>query len=277
MMRSIRKIFLVGVFLFGVMYSAEAQFLDRLKKKVINEAEKVVIDKTADKAAEQTGAAMDKILSSDLGISNIFGEIGSPMDTNLLPEVYRFDYLYSLKMTNEAGELQFDYLLNKKEPYIAMKPSISADITMVIDEANSAIVTVTGGQVFAMKMTDDAEEAQDSDIEKEMLESLEGYKITQLPNRTFLGYECIGYRMENEEHLLTIYLAPDIDAGFDNLFKKKQANIPPKMQSIARHYENGLMMYMEMEDKKNKGGKEDVSATMECVAFEKKDAEIRTR
>lgn len=267
--------FFAVLFLFGVVYSAEAQFLNRLKNKVINEAEKVVIDKTADKAAEKTGEAMDRILSPDFGIGNIFGEIGSPMDTNLLPEVYRFDYLYSLKMKNEGGELLFDYLLSKKEPYIAMKPNTGADITMVIDEPNNAIVTVTGGQVFAMKLSKEADD--DPIADKEEFESLEDYKITQLPNRTFLGYDCIGYRMEDEEHSLIMYLAPDMDAGFDKVFKNKQANIPSKMQSIARHYENGLMMYMEMNDKNNKEKKESASTTMECVAFEKKDAEIRIR
>lgn len=267
-MCGIRKFFVTVVILFSIIYSVEAQFLDRLKKRVIDEAERSVINKTADKTTEKVGAAMDKVLSPDLGIDNILGEIGNPMDTDLLPEVYRFDYLYSMKIKNEGRELLFDYLLSKDESYMAMKPNTGADIVMVIDEANNAMVTVTGGQAFAMKMPEEIDDASVTD---------EGYKFTQLPNRTFLGYDCIGYRMENEEHLLTIYFAPDMDAGFDNLFKRKQTNIPPQMQLMANQYKNGLMMYMEMEGKGKKGKKDEALTTLECVAFEKNNEDIRIR
>jgi len=263
-----RTFFVIVVILFGVVYSAEAQFLDRLKKRVIDEAERVVIDKTADKTTEKVGAAMDKVLSPDLGIDNIFEEIGNPMDTDLLPEVYRFDYLYSMKIKNEGRELLFDYLLSKDESYMAMKPNAGADIVMVIDEANNAMVTVAGGQAFAMKMPEETDDTSATDEE---------YKFTQLPNRTFLGYDCIGYRMENEEHLLTIYFAPDMDASFDNLFKRKQTNIPPQMQLIANQYKNGLVMYMEMEGKNKKEKKDEVSIILECVTFKKNNEDIRIR
>lgn len=277
MMMRMTKFLLVVALLLGVVHSAEAQFLDRLKKRIVDETERVVIDKTADKAAEKTGEAMDKILSPDLGAANIFGGIGSPMDTDRLPEVYRFDYLYSLKMVNQAGDLQFDYLLSKTESYMGMKPNLGVDITMVVDEGNNAIVTMTGGQVFAMEMAGETDTGHIIGETDAGLESLEDYTVTQLPNRTFLGYDCIGYRMENDEHSFIVYVAPDMEAGFGNVFKNKQANIPPQMQSLAKHYENGLMMYMEMDDKKNKGEKEDTSTTMECVAFEKANVEIRTR
>ena len=107
------KILLAGILLLGINQGAEAQFLNRLKERVINEAERVVINKTADKAAEKTGEAMDKVLSPDLGITNILGEVGNPVDVSQLPEVYRFDYLYSVKMGTREGEFQLDYLLNK--------------------------------------------------------------------------------------------------------------------------------------------------------------------
>ncbi len=276
-MMKITKLLLVAVLLLGAVQSTHAQFLNRLKKKIVDETERVVIDKTADKAAEKTGEAMDDILSSDLGVDNIFGGIGSPMDMGQLPEAYRFDYLYCLKMANQAGDLQFDYLLSKTGSYMGMKPNLGTDITMVIDEENKAIVTMTGGQVFAMEMDEEADTGHITGEGDDGMESLGDYTITQLPNRTFLGYDCIGYRMENDEHSMIVYVAPDMEAGFGNVFKRKQANIPPQMQSLAKHYENGLMMYMEMDDKKNKDKKEDTSTTIECTAFEKTDAVIRTR
>ena len=274
MMKTV-KIILVGVLLFGIAQGVEAQFLNRLKNRIVEEAEKVVIDKAADKAAEKTGEAMDRVLSPDINIGSIFGELGSPVDVSQLPEVYRFNYLYSMKMANEGGELLFDYLLSDSESYMGIKPNVGGDITMVMDEKNNAMVTVTGGQVFAMSLnTEDSDQLPEQEIDP--MEFIEDYKITELPNRTFLGYDCIGYRMENNEHSMIVYVAPDMEAGFQNVFNTKQANIPPEMKSLAKHYENGLMMYMEMEDKNNKGNKE-ASTTIECVAFEKTDIEIRTR
>ena len=156
---------------------------------------------------------------------------------------------------------------------MGVKPNARADVTMVIDEENKAFVTMADGQVFAMSMTEDAAGVAADEAEK-AAGIIKDYSITELPKRVFLGYECIGYRMENDEHTMTVYIAPGMEAGFGNVFNTKQANIPARMKSMAQHYEDGLMMYMEMEDKKNKG---DGSATMECVAFEKTTTEIRTR
>ena len=82
--------------------------------------------------------------------------------------------------------------------------------------------------------------------------------------------------MENEEYKFTIYIAPDLEAGFGNMFKSEHANIPPAMQKFSEEYKNGLMMYMEMVDKKNKK-KKNTNATMECVAFEPTNLVINTR
>lgn len=275
-MRKTATFLLVSVFLFGIVQGTEAQFLNRLKNRIVDEAEKVVIDKTADKAAEKTGEAMDKILSQELDVNKLLGEIGTPVDINELPEVYRFDYLYRMKMATGEGDLQFDYLLNKTEPYVGMKPNMDTDVVMVIDEGNKAIVTIAEGQAFAMSMKEDnAVRSENDELAGEEL--LEDYTITQLPNRTFLGYDCVGYRMENDDHSMIVYVAPDMEASFDHVFDTKQANIPPRMKSWAKHYKNGLMMYMEMEDKQNKGSREDARTTMECIAFEKATREIRTR
>lgn len=272
-MMNMIKSLLIVVLLCGSQ-AAEAQFLDRLKKKITEETEKMVIDKTADKAAEKTGEAMDKLLSPDLSMENIFSGIGSLMDTGRLPEKYQFDYLYSMKLTNQWGEILFDYMLNEKEPYMAMKPNMGADLVMVIDEPNNAMVTITGDQVFAMELKS---ESGDDPEESAEWDSLSDYTVTELPNRTFLGYDCIGHKMENAEHTLIVYVAPEVEGGFGNVFTNKQTNIPPKMQSLAKHYSNGLLMYMQMDDKENKGTKEDASTTMECVSFEKKGVEFRIR
>ncbi len=271
MMMKTVKILLVGMLLFGAVHGVEAQFLNRLKNRIVEEAEKVVIDKAADKAAEKTSEAMDHVLSPDISLDNILSGIGNTVDLNQLPETYRFDYIYGLKMENPDGSFLFDYLLNKTEPYMGLKPNVgnNADLVVVIDDGSKAFVTVTGGQVFAMSMSEDnADQAEDEAIKE--LEANVDYKITNLPNRTFLGYDCVGYRMVGEDHSMIVYIAPDLEVGFGNMFNAKQsdANVPSQMKSLNRHFNDGLLMYMELENE---------NTVMECVVLERKSTEIRVR
>lgn len=274
MMHGMVRLLLLIAFLFGIAESAEAQFLNRLKKRIVDETERIIIDKTAEKAAEKTGDAMDKILSPDLGGMNIFEGVGGLMDIDLLPQEYHFDYLYSLNIINSSGDLRFDYFFNKTEPYLGLKPSLGNDLTMVIDEKNKAIVTLAEGQVFAMEMS---ETTDDISIDDDDLELLKSYKVTELPNRSFLGYDCAGYRMENDEFSYVIYVSPNMEVGFGNVFNTKQTNIPSQLRLFSKYYEDGLLMYMEMTDKKKKGKDDDESLAMECVAFEKKDMKVQVR
>ena len=61
-MKTIKTVLLCS---FIVIFSttAEAQFLNRLKNRIVEKTEDVIINKAADKAAERTSEAMDKILN----------------------------------------------------------------------------------------------------------------------------------------------------------------------------------------------------------------------
>ena len=86
-----KKILLIAVILtsFGVSQS-NAQFFEKLKKRVLEKTEDLVIDKvadkTADKAANKTGEAMDKLLNPDFG--SIMNPMGKKVDMSKLPASY---------------------------------------------------------------------------------------------------------------------------------------------------------------------------------------------
>ena len=271
-----KKILLVAVILtsFGVSHS-NAQFLNKLKKRVLEKTEELVIDKAADKvadkAADKTGEAMDKLLNPAFG--SMMNPMGKKVDMSKLPASYKFDYRYAMKMSTQDGTIDMDYYLNKTEPYMGMKMFMGEDknmsMSMVFDEGNKALITYVNGMAIATEMDLNEDIDEDEDMYKD-------FTFKELPNRTFLGYDCIGREMENDEYKFTIYIAPDMEAGFGNMFKSKHANIPPSMQKFSKEYENGLMMYMEMVDKKNKN-KKNLTATMECVAFEPTNLVINTR
>lgn len=264
------KRIVLGILFMAVtgIFSAEAQFLKEIRDRAIERSKDVIIGKTAEKAAEKTGNAMDKLLNPDF--SGFMNRTGKKVDMASLPESYRFDYLYSLKMTTKEGEILFDYYLNPSEPYMGAKINMGMEMSMVFDEGNKVLFTYVNGMPIAteMDLTDE--------LDEEEMQTDHNYTFKELPNRQFLGYDCIGREMENEEYKFIIYIAPDMEAGFGNMFKSDHANIPPAMQKFSSEYENGLMMYMEMEDKKNKKRK-NTSATMECVAFEPTELVINTR
>lgn len=273
-----KKILLIAVILisFGVTES-NAQFLNKLKKRVLDKTEELVIDKAADKvadkAADKTGEAMDKLLNHDFG--SMMNPMGNKVDMSKLPASYKFDYRYALKMSTKEGEIDMDYYLSKTEPYMGVKMYMgednNMDMSMVYDEGNKAIFTNMNGMAIAteMDMSKAVNEAEDMDMYSD-------YTFKELPNRKILGYDCVGREMENDQYKFITYIAPDMEAGFGNMFKSEHTNLPPAMQKFSDEYKNGLMMYMEMVDKKSKD-KKNSNFTMECVAFEPTDLVINTR
>ena len=250
---------------FGVM-QAEAQFLNELKERALNRSKEVVIAKTADKAAEKTGDAMDKLLNPDFG--GLMNGNGKKIDAADLPEEYLFSHLYSLKVSTTQGEIKMDYYLNKTEPYMGMAMDMGIKMFMVFDQGNNVLVNYLNGVPYATEMPVD-EAKEDLDVSND-------YTFTKLPNREFLGYDCVGNQMENDDYKFTVYTAPDMDVSFGNVFSNQQTNLPPAMMAAAKEYENSLMMYMEMVDKKN-SKKKNTSAIMECVAFEPGELVINNR
>jgi hypothetical protein len=70
-----------------------------------------------------------------------------------------------------------------------------------------------------------------------------------------------------------MYIAPDMEVSFADVFKQDNSRLPPAMQSYSEQFENSLLMYMDMEDKKSKK-KKNVSGTMECIGIEQVDFSI---
>ena len=153
---------------------------------------------------------------------------------------------------------------------MGVKMNMGMDMSIVFDEGNKAMFTYVNGMGIATEM--DLSKA----VDEENKDMYNDFTFKELPNREFLGYDCVGREMENDEYKFITYIAPNMEAGFGNMFKSEHANLPPAMQKFSQEYKDGLMMYMEMTDKKNKN-KKNSSVTMECVAFEPTDLVINTR
>lgn len=243
---------------------SQGQFLKDLKKRVEERAKEVVEYKTADKAGQMTENALDKILNPNFEGMFGGGAKGKPVDVSDLPDAYSFEYRYAMKMSTSAGEMQLDYFLNPNESYIGYQMDMGMNFFSVIDEERQIMVNYIDGRPIATSMNILGEEEM---MEEDYAMDYESFTLTELPNREFLGYDCIGRQMENDEMKFIVYFATDMPANFDNVFKNTQNNMPDELKRFTEEFPNSLMMYMEMEDKENKG-KKSGSATMECVAFE---------
>src|SRR5690606_27487343 len=254
--------------------TAEAQFLKKLKKRVEEKVEQTVVEKTADKASEKASNSMDKIF--DVNLKNPQSK-GKKVDAKNVPDSYQFSYKYQLKMTTASGEMDIDYFLQSDATYMGMKMNAGMPLFMVIDDDAKAtfMFMESGGNkvvtATSLEMNEDLEDVED--IESP---SLDDMTITDLPNKTILGYNCIGKKFENDEYAFISYFTVDAPVSFDQVFKSEMDRYPEPIKEQFKNYEGALLMHMEMIDRTNKG-KKNTSGTMECIAIEIIDYQFDTK
>lgn len=264
------KILLICSFIFIFSSTVEAQFLNRLKNRIVERTEDVIINKSADKAAERTSEAMDKILNQNLdGLFNV--GTGKIVDVSELPSEYKFNYLYKIKMATGEGDMEMDYFFNKNESYFGARSQMAPDMIMVFDIDKNLFVIKTGESVIARQIDLDA------NLEMEEEDFYNDYTFKELPNKEFLGISCPGYEMENDENKFVVYIASDVGVGFGSANGSKIVNMPKEMQTFSKKYEKGLMMYMEMENKLDAKKKGKSLTSMECIEFAEADSTIKIR
>lgn len=266
-MRKVKFITFIVLF-YSISFGMQAQFLKNLKNKVIEKSKDAIIEKTAtkvsddvsEKVSNQIAGAVNSVMSAN--IEDIMGSVGKTKDMSSLPKEYSFDYLYSLKISMAEGEMPMDYYLSESNAYMGARFNGKADMTMIFDSQNNALITVFGDNAMATEL------AIDSELEDETID----YKISNLPNKTFLGYDCIGRLVETDELTMTMYIRPMSKMNFGQMFNNKFTKMPNQMKMMGDK-EAGIVMYAEITDKQKKNTK----TTLECTAFEKSKKVIKIR
>lgn len=248
--------------------SIQAQFLKKLGKKVNEAAENTVTRKSADKTSDEVGKGMDGIFSSKKKKGD--NKISTP------DHYYKFDYHYQMEMTTKKNTVMMDYYFKPNSDYAGMAMTQSGmNIFMVFDynkEAAYSFMKTQGRKMYASTSLD---LNSDNDwINDEYTQS--DYKVTTLPNKTFLGYSCQGKQIENKEWKFTMYYTKEVEVSFQNILNasKDSKNNPSVLSKYFKDAEDGLMMYMQSVDKKQRGKN---SITMKCVDFEKEKHDFTTK
>ncbi|QCK16639.1 DUF4412 domain-containing protein [Mangrovivirga cuniculi] len=245
------KYHLIIIVLLVSCIEVQGQFLKKLKKDIEDKVERgvsdAVSDKVANEAEKKTEEMLNELFTMELQNNSPVPMGGTMVGAEELPEKYYFEWKYTLEMeTPESKDkLLMDYYLMKDAGYFGATFKKAGDMFMVYDYSNdlTAIFNSKNGNksVFAMKNA----AYMDSTVVNESMQ--EEYTMKEIEGKTILGYECKGYEITTEEHIIIMYITFEPDIGFGDVVGNNQ-NMPKEMKKewIKNGEKEGLVMEMDM-------------------------------
>lgn len=262
---------LATVFLAGLFtIDAEAQIMNRLKDR----AKKAAADKAEEKVAEQVEKAVERSWNA------IFGEmITDSTNRNRIPfsissnvkteDTYQFNTITTMEIrtVNKDEEQEPPVIMNmhfnKDGEYTGTKfeseemKQEDDDLFVIYDFKNSAMLMLMDNEdekfSFAYDWQQSFESAEedslfDEEANWENVEEWQDYK--RIGSKTIQGYQCDGYRSENDNEIVEVWVTRDAELGMNNLFKAN-ANAKQMKGKIPEDYPYGMIMEMQMENLNN--------------------------
>ena len=258
---------LVLAFLF-IGSPVNAQFLKKLKKKIEEKVENTATENISNQAAKETDKTLNNMWESTMdGNMNIGINM---VDYSEIPDTYPFSWEYEMTLESRDGNTQLTYLFEEDADYLGtVIDQDKSKMIMVFDPSSNLSTMFMDNEgskmVMATKISLDSEDVEE-------LSQYEKMEFTEIGKKKILGYNCTGYRMENEEYIVTAYLTEDTDLSFANMFQSKGNPKIPKSVDAEwfKKYSDGLMLEMEVIDKK----KPKDNMKMYCTALTKKNFKI---
>lgn len=276
-----KSVIILTVITFLFCFKSEAQFLERLDRRVKRSAENAANNRAEQIAADAVGDAIEKGITK--GIDSIFANkmegvnAGSVKTVNasVLPESYEFEWMYTMQMQNNDGLFNIDYYLKPNAKYfgskVNMEQSKSTGMMFMVTDFNRNINTIfmkTNGTKMAMPTSINME----TNIENSDKNKSAKYSFKKIGSKTILGYKCQGFKAETDETITIIYVTNDAPVSFNQLFGSNVKSIPkgfdPKMLSTIK---NGLIMEMEYTNKEENNN----ATTLRCVLLKKNPFKIQ--
>lgn len=258
---------MLSVLLFG--FSAQAQFLKNLKNKVEQKVEQRVTENIANKAASEADKSLNKMWETKL--KNMPVPMGAnKVDISEVPEVYSFDWAYQMEMQTSEGKMNMVYHLREDAPYFGINLKDAGDMFMVLDsENNLSIMYFNSGDSKFLNAT----KLEPEDLAEESEDFYEDFIVEEIAGKTILGYDCKGFKAENDEHIFKFYITKDAPVSFTGIQQSKDSKIPKGFNADWLKDGKGLMMEMQMDDKKDPKK----SAKMICTSLENKSFSLNKK
>jgi hypothetical protein len=249
--------------------STQAQLLKKLKKRVQAATEDVIVDKVAEKAAQETGKAMDSLLQIDpdyqpysqaqLEQFMVQDSVDFPMEAT-----YEFNtrVTYQMEFSSKDNSSIVDYGMwfSENENYMATQvknikskeknqQDMPASMLSVIDEKNKIMIIFMEDQKMAQVLS--MEKIKEISVEENEAENtntdFEGLKKTG-QTKKILGYNCEEFAAVNNENNFSIWITDELELFQKNMFYsineslggKTFKNIPKDAKGfmMETHFEN---------------------------------------
>lgn len=268
--------FMFFVFALFTGQNSNAQFFDKLSKKVEQKVENKVINKTANKAEKETGNTMDKVLEPNKSKKEKKSEKknnnktkASSSTISSIKSNYEFSYQYQLTVKTKEGNMIMDYFIQPNQnSYLGSKMNAGGiEMFTIIENDQSHVFMDMNG----MKMVQSTNFSGSEFTNEEFRTA--NYTITEIPGKTILGYKCKGLQLEDKDYVSKIYYTNDAPVSLTDISNSNQ-QIP---ESAKKYFtDKSLMMSMELTDKKGKG-KKNISSTMECTLIKENKFNFSTQ
>lgn len=272
-MKQIISILAVAFLSTAFNFSAEAQVMDRLKKKAKEAAER----KAEEKVTEQVQLAAERMVEKSW--NSIFGVIEDSVSGKKLPfsmnskvkteDVYNFNTIVTMEIETIKKEGSsdppafMDMHFNDHEMYTGTKFSSEEmndkdeELFIIFDFKNSAMLMLMDNKEdkfsFTYNWEEDLTDVQNSEAqevgaeESEPVGAQEYYGYSKIGNKKILGYDCEGYRSETDHQIIEMWMSRNADFGTQNLFKAN-ANTKQMKGKVPENYPRGMIMEMVAED-----------------------------
>jgi len=290
-MKLFKLILLTFVISFSFSNETNAQFLKKLKKRVQQAAEETIIDKTAEKAAQETGKKMDSLLEIDPNyqakneeqLQKMLMQTGENIPVE---EVYSFNtnviYQMNFISDNKPSTIDYSMWFSDNENFMAseMKNITSGKtndrqmplgMITIIDDKNKALIMILEDQKIAQiismnKIKEIAIEEEDESLNA----SFSNIKKTG-KSKKILGYYSEEFQTQTEDEIMSFWVTQDVKLYQKNMFLNLSESLGGnKFQNIP-NAAKGFMMEMHFENISN-GEK----GSMVVTGITKKTKTIRT-
>jgi len=254
---------------FAMPMKAEAQLLNRLKKKAQEAAERKAEEKLAEQVQEMAEQMVERSWSEifgDFSGDSSSGSFPFKMNSNVTTEdTYTFDVVTTMDIqtTDKNGKSEPPVTMymhfNQNELYTGTRfeseemKKDEGELFIIYDFKNSAMLMLMQNKKDKFSFAYDWKQAL-----KQVPDSLREYEnsedtpdqwenYTRIGNKDILGYNCDGYKSETDNERYEVWISRNLDYGMQNMFMAN-ANTKELKGRIPEDYPHGMMMEMVSED-----------------------------
>jgi len=249
--------------------SAQAQLLKKLKKRVQEATEDVVVDKTAEKAAQETGKAMDSLLQidpdyqsdSEAKLQQLMLQSGEDLPMESAYE-FKTNVVYQMEFQSKENSSVVDYGMwfSENENYMGTQvkniqskeknqQEMPASMLSVIDEKNKTMIIFMEEQKIAqvISMEKIKEIAVKENAEENTNTDFKGLKKTG-KTKKILGYSCEEFTSVNDENTFSMWVTDELELFQQNMFYSISESLGGNTFKNIPKDAKGFMMEMHFEN-----------------------------